>query len=53
MRLMAEFNLKNDAWNGPEDDKLQIISEALRIVENGLNDLHAALLEREQGKSPI
>jgi hypothetical protein len=34
-------------------EKLEILSEARRVVEGGLNDLHAALLEREQGKSPI
>ena len=52
-RLMAVFNIENITWSGSPEEKLEILSEARRVVEGGLNDLHAALLEREQGKSPI
>jgi hypothetical protein len=52
-RLMAIFNIENVTWSGSPEEKLEIVSEARRLVEEGLNDLHAALLEREQGKSTI
>jgi hypothetical protein len=52
IRLMAVFNIENFTWKGSSEEKLEILNEARKTVESGLDDLHAALLAREQGKSP-
>jgi hypothetical protein len=52
IRLMAVFNIENFTWKGSSEEKLEIRNEARKTVESGLDDLHAALLAREQGKSP-
>jgi hypothetical protein len=52
VRLMAEFNIENLTWDGSPEEKLEILTEARRVVKDVLDDLYTGLLKREQGKSP-
>jgi hypothetical protein len=53
VRLMADFNIESNVWNGTPEEKLEIVTEARRVIREGLDDLHAALLARERGESPL
>jgi hypothetical protein len=44
VRLMAVFNIENLTWTGSPEEKLEILTEARRVTEDGLKDLHTALL---------
>jgi hypothetical protein len=49
VRAMASIDVNSVGWSGSSEERADIVSRALRNVEDSLDDLYAALEARETG----